>query len=94
MSRTRWLGRLLVVAAVVFLFMSTAGLAASLARPRAPSEACCRFLGRSAVDLKNLLLDGVHFGHRCLHRAIRPAADSARQATTEVHLGRYAAGIE
>jgi len=94
MNRTRWLGRLLVVAAVILLFMSTAGLAASLARPRVTSEACCRLLGRGAVDLKNLLLDGVHFGHRCLHRAVRPPVEPAREATTEVRLGRYAAGIE
>ncbi len=94
MVRGRWLGRLALLAAVMFFFLTTAVLAAGLARPHGASQACCQIIGRAAIGLKNLLLSGRDLGHRSLHRAGPPCAEPARQAMGEFHLGSYAAGLE
>jgi hypothetical protein len=95
MDRSGWLGRLAVAVTVMFFFLSTAVLAAGLARPGGPSPACCQLIGSGAIGLKNLLLDGSHLVHRSLRRVVHPgAAPAGKAAIDEPHWGRFVAGID
>jgi hypothetical protein len=66
MKRTNSLGRVLVVAAVVFYFAGVAAAGTHVSREwNAPAPAS-RLAHRAAVEFKDLVLDGVHISHRIL----------------------------
>jgi hypothetical protein len=69
MKRAIPMGRVLVVAAVVFYFASVAGAGTPQAAAWAPPGPAPRLAHWAAVGVKDVVLDGVHVTHRILCRA-------------------------